>query len=1210
MKTTIGSGIMTLPRALQLMGVLPGVSFILLVAAVMSFSLSILVAGATATREATYFRSVEVLVGRRSAHLLQALIIMYTAGSTITNQIIIADVLIGAAAYPDGLLPLWVGAWEGAAAGVMMTRWFVLLVLMVTVIGPMCFTKTAVAVKSLSHQPLAGRSPVFRHHLFDRHRHRVQPSDGHAPHRRRMSSLRYSSVVGVLLAIMFALATLALACAAHAQGLVKPLHLLPHPLPRSVRSGSSSLGSNITDTANPGSSGLGPGTFGSDVAGSSQSGPGSIATPGTTPPDPTAGGGGSARASSGTSTPASGRGTPPPRNLFGALFRGAAAATAPSLHAPQAHALPNALRAPTTSQLLADSSSSSSGTAVHGGRHAGGASQGDPHPPSPAPNTGPARAPAAAPTGVRHWLRRWMTSGSHPYPPQQTGAGSGSLPPPPMGQDMPGSPAPPKRHSRRWESLVRQAHQGGSDAAAAAAAAATHSRALLSREAGLQAGEDAHSSGGASDCDIANDGCSGGSSSGGGGVGSGREDDQQQVRQVGSVRRIQAAAAASGFGPAQQSRMAHDGSPPVPPVGAGVQAPCVEQGPLRTRSFATWFVGGARPPCSVASDADGREEVGTGMEGAGVGAAGGNAGGEDEQAMVPDLAEGVGRKGRSFGVGGGDGGGGSSSSALAGSSIGGVSVGSPPAGKSSGLELLVNVFSAMPVIVNSFVSHFNLHPIMIELAAPSPATMVSVVETSNAVAALTYLVTALAGYITFADTTRENLLKNFEPTSLAPITGEFTAHVLSAIVRIGYAIVLLTSYPLVHFALRARILEALDHATGRPQRPPSSANDSSPSRGSGPLPDPHHTPATPHVTLALPTSDADGWPSPHVPSRRKSLASTIKSLDMQAGNGVNSSDRSSLERGNDSEREPYMDERTLHKALRRSEDAATVQGRARQRGDKGSSLALASTTSFPRSGSTARLLSAHQEVLRGKRAPASLTPTPSPSQGQLYNGGGSNLRPAPRGLVSSTAEARRSASNLDQWPDLSKRARTPSSSSARSSRARCPGLLRCLCPCVASVVSSSLASRITSPLSARCRSCGACAASLCGCGPSTACKRPSLLRRLKHVTLSVRQLLLTRPWQLFTFPWRLVTSPWPWHRLQHQSDSFWNQLTLVTLVISYFAAIWIPDIWVVQRVNGCTGAVAMSFVFPALMAMHLNPHSTKIKVMSVLLLMVGGTLAY
>lgn len=60
---------------------------------------------------------------------------------------------------------------------------------------------------------------------------------------------------------------------------------------------------------------------------------------------------------------------------------------------------------------------------------------------------------------------------------------------------------------------------------------------------------------------------------------------------------------------------------------------------------------------------------------------------------------------------------------------------------------------------------------MNELAAPSPATMVSVVETSNAVAALTYLVTALAGYITFADTTRENLLKNFEPTSLAPITG-------------------------------------------------------------------------------------------------------------------------------------------------------------------------------------------------------------------------------------------------------------------------------------------------------------------------------------------------------------------------------------------------------------------------------------------------------
>lgn len=238
---------------------------------------------------------------------------------------------------------------------------------------------------------------------------------------------------------------------------------------------------------------------------------------------------------------------------------------------------------------------------------------------------------------------------------------------------------------------------------------------------------------------------------------------------------------------------------------------------------------------------------------------------------------------------------------------------------------------------------------------------------------------------------------------------------LSAIVRIGYAIVLLTSYPLVHFALRARILEALDHATGKPQRLPSPADDNpSPSHGSGP-PDPHHTTAaTPHVTLATSTSDTGGWSEPRVSSRRKSLASTVKNRNMQAENGVNSSDRSSLERGNDSEREPHTDDHTLQQALRRSEDAATAtQGRARQRGDRGSSLALSGADSPHQQSPATRLLSTHQEMLRGKRTPASLTP--SSSHGQLNQGGGSNLRPMlSRGLASSTAEARRSAANLDQ----------------------------------------------------------------------------------------------------------------------------------------------------------------------------------------------------
>ena len=79
-KTTIGAGIMAMPRAMQLLGILCGTIYVVLLSAVIYYSLAVLVRAASHTGKWTYRGTVEVLVGRTSALLLQLIILMANAG--------------------------------------------------------------------------------------------------------------------------------------------------------------------------------------------------------------------------------------------------------------------------------------------------------------------------------------------------------------------------------------------------------------------------------------------------------------------------------------------------------------------------------------------------------------------------------------------------------------------------------------------------------------------------------------------------------------------------------------------------------------------------------------------------------------------------------------------------------------------------------------------------------------------------------------------------------------------------------------------------------------------------------------------------------------------------------------------------------------------------------------------------------------------------
>eukprot|EP00798_Chlamydomonas_sp_ICE-L_P031315 gene31315-6462_t len=101
-KTTIGTGIMAMPRAMQLLGLLCGTLYIILLASVIYYSIMVLVKASNHTGQWTYKGAVQALVGRIPAQVLQLVILMANAGGMTACLIMTADILVGGQDSPDG----------------------------------------------------------------------------------------------------------------------------------------------------------------------------------------------------------------------------------------------------------------------------------------------------------------------------------------------------------------------------------------------------------------------------------------------------------------------------------------------------------------------------------------------------------------------------------------------------------------------------------------------------------------------------------------------------------------------------------------------------------------------------------------------------------------------------------------------------------------------------------------------------------------------------------------------------------------------------------------------------------------------------------------------------------------------------------------------------------------------------------------------------
>jgi len=98
----------------------------------------------------------------------------------------------------------------------------------------------------------------------------------------------------------------------------------------------------------------------------------------------------------------------------------------------------------------------------------------------------------------------------------------------------------------------------------------------------------------------------------------------------------------------------------------------------------------------------------------------------------------------------------------------------------------LDLFGAIPIITFAFTCQMNIFPIFEELLHPTPKRMTGVSVWSLSIAAVSYLIVGVFGYMTFFDDVDGNILLNYEIDDPVVIAG-----------RIGLGLAIFFSYPLI-----------------------------------------------------------------------------------------------------------------------------------------------------------------------------------------------------------------------------------------------------------------------------------------------------------------------------------------------------------------------------------------------------------------------------
>ncbi|XP_021888830.1 amino acid transporter AVT6A-like [Carica papaya] len=130
--TIVGAGIMALPAAVKQLGLIPGLAMIALVSVLTESSIDLILRFTRASKHASYAGAVSDSVGGAGRNLLQVCIVINNLGMLIVYMIIIGDVLSGTwmdGVHHSGVMEEWFGQrwWTTRSSLLLLTTLFVFL---------------------------------------------------------------------------------------------------------------------------------------------------------------------------------------------------------------------------------------------------------------------------------------------------------------------------------------------------------------------------------------------------------------------------------------------------------------------------------------------------------------------------------------------------------------------------------------------------------------------------------------------------------------------------------------------------------------------------------------------------------------------------------------------------------------------------------------------------------------------------------------------------------------------------------------------------------------------------------------------------------------------------------------------------------------------------------------------------------------------------
>ncbi|KAK2976375.1 hypothetical protein RJ640_008085 [Escallonia rubra] len=105
------------------------------------------------------------------------------------------------------------------------------------------------------------------------------------------------------------------------------------------------------------------------------------------------------------------------------------------------------------------------------------------------------------------------------------------------------------------------------------------------------------------------------------------------------------------------------------------------------------------------------------------------------------------------------------------------------------------LFTVVPVLVTSYICHFNVHTI--ENGLEDASQIQSVVRTSVGLCSTVYIMTSFFGFLLFGDSTLDDVLANFDTNLAVPYSSQ-----LNDAVRVSYALHLMLVFPIILHPLR------------------------------------------------------------------------------------------------------------------------------------------------------------------------------------------------------------------------------------------------------------------------------------------------------------------------------------------------------------------------------------------------------------------------